>query len=385
MKWLPVKSGFVFYFSVCACLLQAPGTIAAGVDYSMTMKNVASSTLLDIARAGQRLVAVGERGHILYSEDGGKQWVQAQVPTTAMLTRVFFIDEQTGWAVGHDGNVLTTSDGGVSWMLQRDGVAEQAGINEQRAGRALREVESLRSQLATAPDDQRSQLEDALAEAEWAVENAHEVMEQAVYAPPLMDVWFSSPEQGWAAGAYGVLLYTGNGGRNWADWSHKVDNPEELHLNGVVGDKRGKLYLASEWGAIFVSANGGESWEPVESGYDGSFFGLALSPKSGSVFAHGLLGTVYRSNDQGGTWEAQQSGVTASLFGAEASGDTLIFVGQGGTATVTRDDGRTFTPLIQSQRDGLFGVVSLGDGTFIATGEGGSRIIADSSRGQSLD
>ncbi|MEP5566234.1 MAG: YCF48-related protein [Halioglobus sp.] len=385
MKWIPVKSGHIVCLALCACLLPAPDTAAAGSEYAMQMKNVASSTLLDIARAGQRLVAVGERGHIVYSENGGEDWVQAEVPTTVMLTRVFFIDELTGWAVGHDGNVLATGDGGVSWILQRDGVADQAGINEQRAGRALRETEALRAQLATAPEDQLATLEEALAEAEWSLENAREMMEEAAYAPPLMDVWFSSPETGWAAGAYGVLLHTGNGGRDWADFSHKVDNPDELHFNGVVGDQDGNLYLASEWGTIFVSANGGEQWQSIDSGYDGSFFGLLLSPESGNVFAFGLLGTIYRSSDQADTWETLQSGVTASLFGAEASEDVLIFVGQGGTATATRDEGVTFTPLIQPRRDGLFGVVSLGGGGFIATGEGGSRPVTESSRGQDLE
>ena len=40
------------------------------------------STLLDVASAGQRLVAVGERGHVLLSDDQGKTWRQARtVPT----------------------------------------------------------------------------------------------------------------------------------------------------------------------------------------------------------------------------------------------------------------------------------------------------------------
>ena len=385
MKWLPVKSGYIFSLALCACFWPTSDSAAAGAEYSMQMRSVANSTLLDIARAGQRLVAVGERGHILYSEDRGEHWVQAQVPTTVMLTRVFFIDDLMGWAVGHDGNVLATLDGGVSWTLQRDGVADQVGINEQRAGRALGETEALRAQLTATSEDQLAVLEEALAEAEWALENAREVMEEAVYAPPLMDVWFSSPEIGWAAGAYGVLLHTGNGGRDWADWSHKVENPEELHFNGVVGDNKGNLYLASEWGTIFVSANGGEQWKTVESGYDGSFFGLLPSPESGNVFAYGLLGTIYRSSDQADIREALQSGVTASLFGAEASEGHLIFVGQGGAATLTRDDGVTFTPLIQSRRDGLFGVVSLGSGIFIATGEGGSRPVAPLSGGLHLE
>ena len=38
------------------------------------------SPLVGITRAGERLVSVGQRGHILYSDDAGKQWTQASVP-----------------------------------------------------------------------------------------------------------------------------------------------------------------------------------------------------------------------------------------------------------------------------------------------------------------
>ena len=333
MKLSRPKFGLVWLLYLATVSLCAHSAWGAGVNYAMQLEKSAESLLLDIARAGERLVAVGERGHILYSEDEGITWIQVQIPTDAMLTRLFFIDDLQGWAVGHDGNVLHSRDGGVSWVLQRDGVASQSAINEQRAGRALSKLEALRAQLAVASDTDAIALETALDDAQWALDSARAVLDEPLYAPPLMDVWFSSPERGWAGGAYGVLLHTANGGRDWADWSHKVDNPDELHLNGVVGDGQGGLYLASEWGIVFVSANGGEAWHPVESGYEGSFFGLLHNFKSGSLFAYGLLGTIYRSEDQGENWEELDSGVSASLFGAHASDDTLIFVGQGGTAT----------------------------------------------------
>ena len=354
-----------------ACLLTHAS--AGAVDYAMVMAKAPESLLLDIALAGDRLVAVGERGHVVYSEDGGNSWAQARVPTSVMLTRLYFVNEQLGWAVGHDGNVLHSHDGGVNWELQRDGVAEQAAINEERAGRALRKVESLRSAVDEADTSDAEVLAEELADAEWLLDNAREALDQPLYASPLMDVWFATPERGWAAGAYGTLLHTANGGRDWADWSYKVGNPDELHFNGVAGDGAGGLYLASEWGVVFVSANDGEHWQMVETGYDGSFFGIAVGPLDGRVFAHGLLGTLYASTDRGGSWEALDSGVSASLFGATVSDELIVFVGQGGTATLSRDGGDSFTPMIQANRDGLFGVAELPDGRLIATGQGGSR------------
>ena len=58
-----------------------------------------------IARAGERLVAVGERGKILFSDDRGGDWRVAAVdkPQGATLTQVAFADSRHGIAVGHSG------------------------------------------------------------------------------------------------------------------------------------------------------------------------------------------------------------------------------------------------------------------------------------------
>ena len=120
----------------------------------------AGSLLLDLAVAGNRLVAVGERGHVLLSDDQGVTWRQAKsVPTRVMLTAVYFVDAQYGWAVGHDETILNTADGGENWT---------------------------RSHFA--------------AEAQQ----------------PLLDLWFANRVSGIAVGAYGAYFTTNDGGRNWS-------------------------------------------------------------------------------------------------------------------------------------------------------------------------
>lgn len=346
---------------------------SASTDYALIMPKARSSLLLDITAAGDRLVAVGERGHILYSGDAAQTWVQAKVPTSVMLTRVFFVSGSTGWAVGHDGNILLSTDSGVNWTLQRDGVSDQSLINEDRVARARGKISDLQQQLTSAtPEQQDAQLE-ALDEAQSALETALDIMDEPVYAPPLMDIWFASEEQGWASGAFGSLLRTSNAGRSWDDWSYKLDNPEELHLNGIVGDTSGTLYLGSEWGIVFRSTTNGETWEAVETGFEGSFFGLVVNPVSGSVFAYGLLGNIYRSTDRGQTWQQLNAHTGSSLFGGASAADgTLVFVGVNGTAVLSRDDGDSFIALEQGSSRGLYGVTAMSDGHFIATGEGGS-------------
>lgn len=357
---------------LCMVPLALPAWSAA-TDYALLMPKASTSLLLDIAAAGDKLVAVGERGHILYSDNQGQSWVQARVPTSVMLTRVFFINDNLGWAVGHDGNIVVSHDGGVNWTLQRDGVTEQAQFNEERVSMAKQVVAELREELSHPAGEAGAQLLQQVKEADHALEVARDIMREPVYAPPLMDVWFSDEQQGWAAGAFGTLLRTSNGGRSWEDWSYKVENPEELHFNGVAGDDTGAVYLASEWGYVFRSDSGGESWKIVETGYDGSFFGVEVNPTSGSVFAYGLLGTIYRSRDLGNSWQALESGTRGSLFGAAVAADgSMVFVGLDGAVQLTRDDGNSFVTLNQGPRRSLLGVAPLRSGSFMVTGAGGS-------------
>jgi photosystem II stability/assembly factor-like uncharacterized protein len=295
-----------------------------------------------------------------------------------MLTRVYFVSPKLGWAVGHDGNVLASSDGGINWELQRDGVADQAIINERRAGIAKDRVNTLRSQLVSEEVDSSDELILQLEEAEYTLSEAQLDLEGAVFAPPLMDVWFANEQQGWASGAYGTLLRTSNGGRQWQDWSHKVDDEDQLHLNGVMGTVDGTMFLASEWGTIFRSSTGGESWEAIASGYEGSFFGLTVNPATASLFAYGLRGTIYRSVDGGISWAEVQSRAQESLFGAYANeGGRLIFVGSGGNVSQTIDDGESFTVLTQASRLGIYGIAPTTDGHYMLTGEEGSRPLID--------
>ena len=74
-----------------------------------------------LARADARIVAVGQRGHVLLSDDQGKTWRQAEVPVSSDLVAVAFPTATQGWAVGHDGVVLRSADAGATWTRVLDG------------------------------------------------------------------------------------------------------------------------------------------------------------------------------------------------------------------------------------------------------------------------
>ncbi len=65
----------------------------------------------------QRVWAVGDRGLIVHSEDGGRTWDAQTSRTEARLFSItFHADGQQGWAAGDGGTILKTVDGGKTWQ-----------------------------------------------------------------------------------------------------------------------------------------------------------------------------------------------------------------------------------------------------------------------------
>ena len=73
------------------------------------------SVLLD-AYVSDFMVVVGERGHVLLSEDG-TNYTQVNVPTQSTLTAVSVVGDNI-WAAGHDAVIIYSPDRGQSWTVQ---------------------------------------------------------------------------------------------------------------------------------------------------------------------------------------------------------------------------------------------------------------------------
>ncbi|WP_372030242.1 WD40/YVTN/BNR-like repeat-containing protein [Pseudomonas kurunegalensis] len=280
-----------------------------------------SSALRDVTLAGPRLVAVGPRGHILYSDDHGAHWQQAQVPVSADLNAVSFATPALGWAVGHDGVVLHSRDGGVHWHKQLD-------------GRALAE------QLPAA-----------------ATDNA------------LLDVWFSDARNGYAVGVFNLLLRTTDGGEHWQPWLDHSDNPQGLHLTSLaaVGDD---LYITGEQGLLLKWS--GARFSRVDTPYAGTLFGVVGKP--GVLLVYGLRGHVYRSTDGGQQWQPVNTGINTSLTAAGIDRDGQLWLAsQAGDLLLSRDDGASFSQVPQSARGPVTAFVSDTGNGLVLVGERGVR------------
>ncbi|MCB1705350.1 MAG: hypothetical protein KDI17_10835 [Halioglobus sp.] len=326
--------------------------------------------LLDVATAGPRLVVAGEHGIVLYSDDNGDHWEQALVPTARMLTAVHFVDARKGWGVGHDGLVLVSADGGQNWRVQRDGLAMQHQLNLEQRENAHQRVEELELQLASADEADRAAIEADLEEAQFDLEDAELTLEEPVFTSPLLDVWFQDSSLGWAVGAFGTFIATADGGRHWVSRDSELDNPDELHLNAVTGDGRGRVFIVGEGGLMFRSLDSGHSWEPLQPFYDGSWFGAVYDPHYDALLVFGLRGNLYRSTDFGDTWAAVATGNSNTLAGGNWSADGIVVVGGDGTVLHSTDGGQGFRKLSLRDHLALSSGIARG-GELILVGQGG--------------
>jgi len=302
-------------------LLQAPFVHAVNdlmLLPAVMSEKAATSLLLDVVNTGERIVAVGERGHIIYSEDQGITWNQGRVPVSLTLTAVYFPTPRKGWAVGHDGIVLHTDDGGETWVKQLDGV-EAARLDLELAKKLLAaKEEDLARATAQTGDDIRQAVEDL----PYAVEDFQFEADLGA-VKPLLDVWFKNEREGFVVGSFGMIYTTGDGGKTWQPAWDRIDNPDRMHYSGIT-KARGALFIAGEAGTLYRSTDEGLTWQVLDSPYEGSYFGVIASPEDDWVIAFGLGGNYAYSNDLGVTWQHFRSGTGAALSGGTVRSDGTV-------------------------------------------------------------
>jgi len=277
----------------------------------------ALAPMLGATRAGKRLVAVGDFGIVLLSDDEGRSFRQAaSVPVSSTLTAVAFADDKHGWAVGHWGVILYTADGGENWSIQRIDTGEDR---------------------------------------------------------PLFSVHFFDAREGIAVGLWSLVLRTRDGGKSWE--SLEMPAPPEggrgdRNLFRIFASPQGSLFVAAERGAVLRSDDRGDTWRYLNTGYKGSFWsGIALG--DGTLLVAGLRGTLYRSVDDGKTWQNVPTGSKSSLTDLVAVGDRLIGIGLDGVQIESADRGASFT---WTQRDDRLSMTA-------AVAAGGDGVIRFSKRG----
>ena len=302
-----------------------------------------------LALAGKRVVAVGQRGHVVYSDDAGRTWVQAKVPVSSDLVAVTFPTPSQGWAVGHDGAVLHSADAGATWVRQLDGrSAGQAMV-------AYYTAEAAKGGLGT-PEEAAKLVDEAKRFAEQGAET------------PFLDVWFEDERTGFVVGAFNLILRTSDGGKTWEPWLHRSENPKTLHLY-AIRPAGGDLYIAGEQGLLLKLDPQSGRFRALEVPYKGTLFGITGGAKS--VVAFGLRGNAFRSTDGGKSWQKIETGLQVGLTGGATDAARIVLVSQAGHVLVSTDDGVSFKPLKIEQPLPAAAVVSAGTDAVVIAGPRG--------------
>jgi photosystem II stability/assembly factor-like uncharacterized protein len=284
-----------------ACLYTA--SVNAQLDpLTVQIQPLAQTSLItDIVNAGDKLVAVGQRGHVLVFD---KQWLQVSTPVVTQLTKAFFLNDTLGWAVGHDATIIHTNDGGMTWSLQ---------------------------------------------------------MQSTELEKPFLDVRFFSEQHGIAIGAYGLFYRTEDGGKTWQDEFHQEllfeedvsylndlkQQDQQLylseraallpHFNRVINLDDQRLLLVGELGLVAVSTDMGRSFERVDFDYDGSMFNAITVDNN--VYVMGLRGHVFQASSDLDVWQQIELPVESSINGALVNDGDLYLVGNAGIVLKV-DDGK---------------------------------------------
>lgn len=290
--------------------------------------------------------AVGERGVIWRTDDGGRTWRQQPSGVACRLNSVCFLDARHGWAVGGAnrpyseatrGVVLRTVDGGQTWIAMsrltlpslnrvkffnaNDGIAIGVGSAFFPSGVFVtrdggREWQPL-------PGDRKgSWLTGDFLDAETGAVAGGEgrfatIVRRQVAHSPLASVSSRSfyalrllaPTNGWLVGDGGLVMTTGDLGRSWQtpadDLPNEVFGNFDFRAVSVVGPH---VWIAGSPGTrVFHSGDGGKTWQSFATGQNVPVSALTFVDAENG-WAVGELGSILATRDGGQTWQLQRSG-----------------------------------------------------------------------------
>jgi photosystem II stability/assembly factor-like uncharacterized protein len=284
------------------------------------------SLIYSISKFGDRVFATGQYGHILYSDDDGDSWQQAEVPVRSSILDIDFPSPELGWAVGHEGVILHSTDGGKTWTKQYDG--ERYGKEGLAYYQALADAH---------PENEQFPL--LVSEMEFAISQGAD--------KPLFRVAFPTDTHGYALGAYGMVLETKDAGQTWVPVLEKVNNAAFNHIFDFAPlPGQGRFFASGEAGLLLEGDINQDVARRVETvPWEGSFFTI-VDAADGSIVMGGLRGNMFRSQDTGATWTAVKKPMTSAIVDSTRLTDgRLVAVGIGGEVLLSTDNGAKFAPV----------------------------------------
>lgn len=301
----------------------------------------------------EHAVVVGYGGKILLTADGGFTWTQASSGTNKALYRVRFVDANNGWASGQQGLILHTTDGGKTWRPQKSGTNVylfSLYFLDQNRGWAIGDKSIL---TETSDGGTTWTLRKVSSAAQKQVSAAEAIASED---PVLYDVHFVDAKSGWVVGEFGKIFHTIDGGQSWTEQEQSLLGQEVVDLLdlptffGVRFTDNQHGLAAGLDGKIARTQDGGASWKFEKMKLDYPIVDPLYNPfllPDGSGWAVGAAGEVVRLATPGGEWQRAKLGmeVVTWLRGMHwLDQNNGWIVGGFGLILHTKDGGQTWIP-----------------------------------------
>ena len=273
------------------------GVISRSTDAGATWNSIQSGGTavthgfdsLDAKRAW----AAQDGGEIVYTTNGGNQWVRALVQgfdTLGKVMDVAFADGAIGWAGGGNqgffqnrGVLSRSTDGGRSWTQQLEitdftfkGVETTdtqtafavGGFDFVGGGLVLRTTNSGSSWQNVTPNSEgfrdvffiNSSTGWVVASGIYKTTNGGSswTRQYGDDASELDAISFSDPMRGWATGYNNLVIRTTDGGRHWV--SQNVGTPPVTAITGITAVNSTTAWIAGWYGFVAQTTDGGNTW-----------------------------------------------------------------------------------------------------------------------------
>jgi len=278
------------------------------------------------------------------------RWNRQSSGTLGWLHSVFFLDQKSGWAVGSKGVLLETVDGGVTWKVKTkptEDSLQDIYFSDKRNGWLVCEANIY--ELKTKDQPRTYLLHTRDGGSSWERVNVNggdnrvdsRVDSRSDIDTRLVRVIFSRGGRGWVFGEAGTVYTTRDAGETW----NRLQLPTRYLLLGGAFVDNDRGWLVGAGATIVQTADGGDTWH-VSKLIDarGVRFTATSFVDNRIGWAVGAAGKIYRTNNGGRTWEPQASGVGIDLLDVKFL-DALDgwAVGTEGTAIHTADGGLHWT------------------------------------------
>lgn len=263
-------------------------------------------------------------------------WSKQRTSSLAWLHSVYFLDHNRGWAIGSKGTILVTVDGGLNWQPKPSAstdVLRDIVFLDQNNGWLVVEVNLY--ELKTKDQPRAYLMHTTNGGEHWERVDIKGIDVDA----RLVRAVFSSGENGWAFGEAGLIYATHDGGESW---KRLLSPTRHLLLGGMFVDEfRG--WLVGAGGTIIQTSDGGDTW------YQSRFpqtaspirFAAASFIDNRVGWAVGSGGAVFRTDNGGRTWQPQVTGVDSDLLDVKfLNAREGWAVGNEGTIISTNDGGQ---------------------------------------------